>query len=112
MPPPPARAFRARAAAAPVFAALLASLAGCGGTRGAEVSAAAVQRDRAARADLSKAIAEDHHSLADLIASDRFADTEAIYRDRELREIALRLIERTRALGDLSNTDVLAPGAP
>lgn len=71
-----------------------------------------MQRDRAARADLSEAIAEDHRALADIIASDRFAQTTAIYQDRELREIALRLVERTRALGDLSNTNVLAPGAP
>jgi len=111
-PPPQARSPRARAAAAPFLAALLASLAACTGPRTVDISAAAVQRDRTARADLSEAIAEDHRALADLIASDRFAEQEAIYRDPELREIALRLVERTRALGDLSRTDVLPPEVP
>lgn len=110
--PSSARALRTRRAAVLLCAALLPTLAACFRPRPVEISAAAVQRDRAARSDLSAAIDEDHRALADLIAEDRFSEVESIYRDPELREIALRLVERTRALGGLDDTDVLAPSVP
>jgi len=106
------RALRTRRAAALLCAALWLTLAACARQRPVEISASSVQRDRAARSDLSDAIDEDHRALAALIAEDRFSETEAIYWDPEVRAIALRLIERTRALRDLADTDVLAPGAP
>jgi len=73
--------------------------------------AAELDRDRTRRADLSAEIAADHRALAELIASPRFEDVEAIYADPEVREIAERLIERTRKLARLSGTNVLGPGA-
>lgn len=89
-----------------------AGLAGCAGREVVPISADTVLRDRVARAEIEAAIAEDHAALADLIASDRFAEIEAIYADPELRAIALRLVDRTHALQRLDDTNVLAPGAP
>jgi hypothetical protein len=71
-----------------------------------------IERDRGTRAELEASIAEDHAALAALIGSDRFEEPSAIYADPELRAIALRLVEQTRQLGRLAETDVLTPGAP
>ena len=84
----------------------------CARPTDAPITAADFDRDQSARAELTAAIAEDHIALADLIAADRFTEVEAIYADPELREIALRLVERTRALRRLAETDVLAPDLP
>jgi hypothetical protein len=89
-----------------------AGLAGCAGREVAPITADTVRRDRTARAEIEAAIAEDHAALADLIASDRFVEIEDIYADPELRAIALRLVDLTRSLQRLDDTNVLAPGAP
>jgi hypothetical protein len=116
LPPSSAPAPSARLPAARRAAILLAGLAGgllaCARPEPVVISAADVDRDRIARAEVTAEIAADHAALADLIASDRFADLEAIYADPELRAIALRLVERNRALRRLDDTNVLAPGAP
>ena len=119
LPQPPVRApYRRRATAgrAPwgqgLLIGLAAGLAACAGREVDALSADVVQRDRIARAELEAAITEDHAALADLIASDRFAELEAVYADPELREIALRLVEHTQALQRLDDTNVLAPVAP
>lgn len=91
---------------------MIAAAAGCAGREVDVISADTVQRDRVARAEIEAAIADDHAALADLIASDRFAEIETVYADPELRAIALRLVRRTRSLQRLDDTNVLAPGAP
>jgi hypothetical protein len=91
---------------------MLAGLAACARPQENPITAADFDRDQTARAELTAAIAEDHIALADLIAAERFIEVEAIYADPELREIALRLVERTRALRRLADTDVLAPDLP
>ncbi len=91
---------------------LTAAVAACAGRNAEKISADVVRRDRAAREALEVAIAEDHAALADLIASDRFAELEAVYADPELRAIALRLVEHTQALRRLDDTNVLAPVVP
>ncbi len=91
---------------------MMAAAAGCAGRKVDVISADALQRDRVARAEIEAAIADDHAALADLIASDRFAELETVYADPELRAIALRLTQRTRALERLDDTNVLAPSAP
>jgi hypothetical protein len=111
-PPPPARAPRARRAAVCLLAALWSGIAACARPKENPITAADFDRDQRARAELTAAIAEDHIALADLIATDRFIELEAIYADPQLREIALRLVERTRALRRLADTDVLAPDIP
>ncbi len=112
----PTRATSARRAAVRRAAALLAvaasGLLACARPEPVVISAADVDRDRIARAELTEQIAADHTALADLIATDRFAGLEAIYADPELRAIALRLVERNRALRRLDDTNVLVPGAP
>lgn len=85
---------------------------GCAGREAVAPSTARVDRDREAREAVLAAIEQDHAALAALIASDRFAQPNAIYSDPELRSLALRLIERTRRLRDLAETDFLAPGEP
>lgn len=119
-PQPPVRAphrrRREKAGQAPWVPGLLlglaAGLAACAGREIDALSAEVVQRDRIARAELEATIAEDHAALADLIASDRFVELEAVYADPELREIALRLVEHTQALQRLDDTNVLAPVVP
>ncbi len=91
---------------------MLSGLAACARPKEDPITAADFDRDQGARAELTAAIAADHLALADLIAADRFIEVEAIYADPELQEIALRLVERTRALRRLAETDVLAPDIP
>ena len=91
---------------------MLSGLVGCARPKEKPITAAHFDRDQRARAELTAAIAEDHIALADLITADRVIELEAIYADPELREIALRLVERTRALARLADTDVLAPDIP
>lgn len=87
-------------------------LLGCARPEDPTISTAEYTRDRDARAELAASIAADHETLATMIGDDRFANPTAIYADPELRAIAKRLIEQSRALERLSSTDVLAPGAP
>jgi len=84
----------------------------CARPEGPPITRAAVDRDRATRAELEAAIAEDHRALAVLIASEHFEDEQAIYADPEVGLLAERLIERTRRLAELAETDVLAPVTP
>ncbi len=114
LPPLPAtsRSSSRRLAFAGLAAGLLAGLLACARPEEVTISPAKYDRDRAARADLAASIAADHEGLADLIGSDRFALPSAIYSDPELRTIAARLIENSRELERLADTDVLAPGAP
>ncbi len=111
-PPPPTRAPRARRAATWLLAVVLSGIAACARPQENPITADDFDRDRRARAELTAAIAEDHIALVDLITADRFIELEAIYADPELREIALRLVDRTRALRRLADTDVLAPDIP
>lgn len=97
---------------ASLAAGLLAGQLACARPEDVTISPARYDRDRAARAELAASIAADHEVLADLIGRDRFALPSAIYTDPELRTIAERLIENSRELGRLADTDVLAPGAP
>lgn len=69
-------------------------------------------RERSVRERTHAKIEADHAALTALIASDRFEDPEVIYGDPELRALALHLIEQSRKLERLADSDVLAPGAP
>jgi len=116
LPRSPARALRARPAAGLLAMVLLggyaSGLVACARPEPVVITAADIDRDRVTSDELSALIAADHAALADLIATDRFVDLEAIYADPELRELALRLVEHNRALRRLDDTNILVPGAP
>jgi hypothetical protein len=87
-------------------------IAGCAGRKAETLSAERLDQDRVAREAVLEAIDRDHAALAALITTDRFEQPESIYSDPELRALALHLIEQTRQLRRLAESDVLAPGAP
>ncbi|MEZ4332891.1 MAG: hypothetical protein R3F35_14105 [Myxococcota bacterium] len=109
-PTPGAGPGRARRGAA--LAGLLLLGAGCAHREREPLSADRVDRDRVAREAVLEAIEQDHAALAALIASDRFDQPKAIYSNPDLRALALHLMEQTRRLRNLADTDVLAPGRP
>lgn len=92
--------------------AALAAAFGCARPETGTLTSEEFDRDRLARTDLTAQIAADHDALARLISDPRFADEGVVETDPELRALARRLIERTRRLHGLSDSDVLAPGAP
>lgn len=112
--PPPARPLAFAVAAVAVATGIAAGIASTGCARPPDpiITAEEFDRDRLARADLVAAIAADHEALAAMIATERFETPGAIYTDPELRRLAKRLVDETRALDGLAKTDVLAPGAP
>lgn len=126
-PPPSARALpapsgpgiarcsrRALGGAARFAATILvgATLAGCARPETDPLSREEFAREQTAREAIRRTIDEDRDALVALISSDRFADPAAVYADAELRAIAEHLIEQSRKLGRIADSDVLAPGEP
>lgn len=109
---PTRRRARGRAGRIAGVASLLLLGAGCAHRDRETLSAERVDRDRVAREAVLEAIERDHAALTALIASDRFDQPKAIYSNPELRALALHLMEQTRRLRNLADTDVLAPGQP
>lgn len=108
-----ARARRAPAAVALLAGSLVASgLGGCLRKDRDPLTIEEFTRERAVRERTLAKIEADHEALTDLIQSARFDDPDAVYGDPELRALALHLIEQSKKLERLSDSDVLAPEAP